>query len=96
MPSVAKNVEASADTIEFHLPAGKGQATVESLRKYFKDADWKEESVALEKIAGNLTLIKDSSILTITYVDTGLESAQVTVVCLGGELTRRKSEGKKK
>ncbi len=96
LPALAKNVEASADTIEFHLPAGKGQTTVESLRKYFKDADWKEESVTLEKITGNLTLIKDSSILTITYVDTGLESAQVTVLCLGGELVRKKTEGKKK
>ena len=88
MPAGARNVEVGDGSIEFELPAGKGRAAVESLRKHFRGQGWKEESVALEKIAGNVTLASESSMVTMTFVDTGLESARITVMCLGGELVR--------
>ena len=43
LPADAKDVKQTNDSIKFTLGKGKAKAAVESLRKQFRDAGWKEE-----------------------------------------------------
>ena len=67
-----------------------------ALRKYLKEAGWKEETATFESLAGNLTVIKDQCMLTIVYADVGVEPAEISVMAIGAQLVPQKPVKKPK
>ena len=56
------------DQIKFTVGKGKAKAAVESLRKQFRDAGWKENVASIERMAGTLSFSKgDGQSVNITY-----------------------------
>lgn len=90
LPADAKDVDWAADLVEFTVPIGKGKAVFTTLRKGLRDAGWKEESVTVESLSGNLTVIKDQGLVTVLFVDIGGEPAQISIMAIGVELIREK------
>ena len=45
LPADAKDVKQTKDSIKFTVGKGKAKAAVESFRKQFRDAGWKEDSL---------------------------------------------------
>jgi hypothetical protein len=80
LPADAKDVKQTNDSIKFTVGKGKGKAAVESLRKQFRDAGWKEDVASLERMAGTLLFSKgDGQSVNITYSDTGFMPTEVSV-----------------
>jgi hypothetical protein len=80
LPTDAKDVKQTKDEIKFSVGKGKAKAAVESLRKQFRDAGWKEDVASLERMAGTVLLSKDNGqSVTITYSDTGFMPSEVSV-----------------
>ena len=87
MPADAKDVQLSKDEIKFAVGKGKAKAAVESLRKQFRGAGWKEDVAALDGMAGALSFSKEGGqSVTINYTDTGFMPSEVTVSVMRGEL----------
>jgi hypothetical protein len=80
LPADAKDVKQTNDSIKFVVGKGKAKAAVESLRKQFRDAGWKEDVASLEKMAGTVLLSKENGqSVNITYSDTGFMPTEVSV-----------------
>jgi hypothetical protein len=80
LPADAKEVKQTNDSIKFVVGKGKAKAAVESLRKQFRDAGWKEDVASLEKMAGTGLLSKENGqSVNITYSDTGFIPTEVSV-----------------
>src|SRR6266513_3598793 len=80
VPADAKDVKQTKDAIKFTVGKGKAKAAVESLRKQFRDAGWKEDVASLERMAGTILLSKeDGQRVNITYSDTGFMPSEVSV-----------------
>ena len=91
LPADAKEVKQTNDSIEFVVGKGKAKAAVESLRKKFRDAGWKEDVASLEAMAGTLLLSKgEGQSVTITYSDTGFMPSEVSVSAMRAELEAAK------
>ncbi|MGE5212679.1 MAG: hypothetical protein ACM3NN_03180 [Nitrospirota bacterium] len=87
LPADAKDVQQSKDEIKFTVGKGKAKAAVESLRKQFRDAGWKEDVASLDGMAGALSFSKEGGqSVTINYTDTGFMPSEVTVSVMRGEL----------
>jgi len=87
LPADAKDVQQTKDEIKFTVGKGKAKAAVESLRKQFRDAGWKEDVAALDGMAGALSFSKEGGqSVTINYTDTGFMPSEVTVSVMRGEL----------
>ena len=54
LPADAKDVKQTNDSIKFTVGKGKAKAAVESFRKQFRDAGWKEDVASMERMAGTL------------------------------------------
>jgi hypothetical protein len=93
LPAGAKDVEQSPSEIKFTVGNGKAKAIVESWRKQFREAGWKEDVATLEGMAGAVSLSKDKQSLTIHYTDTGFMPAEVNLSAMGAEL-ESSAEGK--
>jgi len=91
LPADAKDVQQSKDEIKFVVGKGKAKAAVESLRKQFRDAGWKEDVASLDAMAGALSFSKEGGqSVTINYTDTGFMPSEVTVSTMRGELKAAK------
>jgi hypothetical protein len=90
----AKVTDASDTALEITLASGSGKSAAEALRKHFLGAGWAEETAVLEKVAGNVTVTKEGCMLAIVYSDIGIESAEMTVMSVGGKLVPKKVEVK--
>jgi len=91
LPADAKDVQQTKDEIKFTVGKGKAKAAVESLRKQFRDAGWKEDVAALDGMAGALSFSKEGGqSVTINYTDTGFMPSEVTVSVMRGELEAAK------
>ena len=86
LPADAKDVKQTKDEIKFTVGKGKAKAAVESFRKQFRDAGWKEDVASLERMAGTLSFSKDDQHVTITYSDTGFMPTEVSVSAMRAEL----------
>jgi hypothetical protein len=95
LPANARSVEAAKESLEFEVPAGKGRAAADALRKHFLAAGWQEETAVMEKISGNVTFTKESSMMTMVYADIGIEAAQITIMAIGSELAVQRPAKKK-
>ncbi len=90
LPADAKDVKQTKDEIKFTVGKGKAKAAVESFRKQFRDAGWKEDVASLERMAGTLLFSKDDQHVTITYSDTGFMPTEVSVSAMRAELEAAK------
>ena len=79
LPADAKDVKQTNDSIKFTVGKGKAKGAVESFRKQFRDAGWKEDVASLERMAGTLLFSKDAQHMTITYSDTGFMPSEVSL-----------------
>jgi hypothetical protein len=80
LPVDAKDVKQTTDSIKFTVGKGKAKAAVESFRKQFRDAGWKEDVASLERMAGTLLFSKEGGqSVNITYSDTGFMPSEVSV-----------------
>ena len=86
LPADAKDVKQTKDEIKFTVGKGKAKAAVESFRKQFRDAGWKEDVASLERVAGTLLFSKDGQSVTITYSDTGFMPTEVSLSAMRAEL----------
>src|SRR5438034_2273477 len=80
LPTDAKDVKQTNDSIKFVVGKGKAKAAVEALRKQFRDVGWKEDVASLERMAGTLLFSKgDGQRVNITYSDTGFMPTEVSL-----------------
>jgi hypothetical protein len=86
LPADAKGVKQTKDEIKFTVGKGKAKAAVESFRKQFRDAGWKEEVASMAAMAGTLSFSKDDQHVTITYSDTGFMPTEVSLSSMRAEL----------
>jgi hypothetical protein len=86
LPADAKEVKQTTDSIKFTLGKGKAKAAVESFRKHFRDAGWKEDVASMAAMAGTLAFSKDDQHVTITYSDTGFMPTEVSLSAMRAEL----------
>ena len=87
LPTDAKDVKQTSDSIKFVVAKGKAKAAVESFRTQFRDAGWKEDVASLEKMAGTLSVSKEGGgSVTITYSDTGFMPSEVSLSAFRAEL----------
>jgi hypothetical protein len=93
LPADAKVVKQTKDEIKFTVGKGKAKAAVESLRKQFRDAGWKEDVASLERMAGTILLSKERGpSATITYSDTGFMPSEVSLSAMRAELEATESK----
>ena len=90
LPADAKGVKQTKDEIKFVVGKGKAKAAVESFRKQFRDAGWKEDVASMAAMAGTLSFSKDDQHVTITYSDTGFMPTEVSVSAMRAELEAAK------
>jgi len=86
LPADAKEVKQTKDEIKFTIGKGKAKAAVDSFRKQFRAAGWKEDVASLERMAGTLAFSKDDQHVTITYSDTGFMPTEVSLSAMRAEL----------
>ena len=58
LPADAKDVKQTKDAIKFTVGKGKAKAAVESFRKQFRDAGWKEDVASWQRMAGTALFLK--------------------------------------
>lgn len=88
LPEGAKNIRSEPEELEFELPAGKARGVVSSWQKEFTSRGWEELEAVLDAMAGVVVLEKDLQSLTITYTDTRVLPATVTLSATGCRLQR--------
>ncbi len=91
LPADAKVVKQTNDSIKFTVGKGKAKAAVESFRKQFRDAGWKEKVASMAAMAGTLLFSKgDGQRVNITYSDTGFMPTEVSLSAMRVELEATK------
>jgi hypothetical protein len=87
LPADAKVVKQTNDSIKFTVGKGKAKAAVESLRKQFRDAGWKEDVASVTGMSGVVSVSKEGGpSATITYTDTGFMPTELSVSAFRAEL----------
>ena len=59
LPADAKDVKQTKDEIKFTVGKGKAKAAVESFRKQFRDAGWKENVASMAGMGGTASFSKE-------------------------------------
>lgn len=91
LPADAKIVKQTKDSIKFTVGKGKAKAAVESLRKQFRDAGWKEDVASVTGMSGVVSVSKEGGpSATITYSDTGFLPTELSVSAFRAELEAAK------
>ena len=91
LPADAKVVKQANDSIKFTVGKGKAKAAVESLRKQFRDAGWKEDVASVTGMSGVVSVSKEGGpSVTITYTDTGFLPTELSVSAFRAELEAAK------
>jgi hypothetical protein len=91
LPADAKDVKQTKDEIKFTIGKGKAKAAVESLRKQFRDAGWKEDVASVTGMSGVVSVSKEGGpSVTITYTDTGFLPPELSISAMRAELEARK------
>src|SRR6266850_613828 len=91
LPTDAKVVKETTDSIKFTVGKGKAKAAVESLRKQFRDAGWKEDVASVTGMSGMVSVSKEGGpSVTITYTDTGFLPTELSVSAFRAELEAAK------
>ena len=83
----AKDVKQTNDSIKFTVGKGKAKAAVESFRKQFRDAGWKENFALMVGMSGASSFSKeDGQSVTVTYTDTPISPSEVSLSAMRAEL----------
>jgi len=91
LPVDTKIVKQTNDSIKFTVGKGKAKAAVESLRKQFRDAGWKEDVASVTGMSGVVSVSKEGGpSATITYTDTGFLPTELSVSAFRAELEAAK------
>jgi len=91
LPADAKDVKQTTDSIKFTVGKGKAKAAVESFRKQFRDAGWKEDVASVTGMSGVVSVSKEGGpSVTITYTDTGFLPTELSVSAFRAELEAAK------
>ena len=91
LPADAKDVKQTKDEIKFTVGKGKAKAAVESFRKQFRDAGWKEDVASVTGMSGVVLFSKgDGQSVNITYSDTGFMPTEVSLSAMRAELEAAK------
>jgi hypothetical protein len=91
LPADAKNVKQTSESIKFTLGKGKAKAAVESFRKQFRDAGWKEDVASVTGMSGVVHVSKEGGpSVSITYSDTGFMPTEVSLSAFRAELEAAK------
>ncbi|HEY5768130.1 MAG TPA: hypothetical protein VIS53_09870 [Candidatus Udaeobacter sp.] len=91
LPTDAKDVKQTKDSIKFTVGKGKAKAAVEFFRKQFRDAGWKEKFAAMEGMSGAASFSKeDGQSVTVTYTDTPISPSEVSLSAMRAELEAAK------
>jgi hypothetical protein len=83
LPADAAGLKKSPGLLSFTLAGGQGRAAADQLLTQLAAAGWQETSKLLEPVAGNVIMNKDGKTLTLTYTDTGVLPAEVSVSAPG-------------
>jgi len=87
LPGDAKDVKQTNDSIKFTVGKGRAKAAVESLRKQFRDAGWKEDVASVTGMSGVVSVSKEGGpSVTITYTDTGFLPTELSISAMRAEL----------
>jgi hypothetical protein len=91
LPADAKDVKQTKDEIKFTVGKGKAKAAVESFRKQFREAGWKEKFAAMEGMSGTASFSKeDGQSVTVTYTDTPISPSEVSLSAMRVEFEAAK------
>jgi hypothetical protein len=86
LPGGITDVEQTKDEIKFKVGNGKARAVAEAWRKQFRESGWKEDVAVVHAMAGSIALSKEKGSLTISYTDTGMKPAEISLSVMGAEL----------
>ena len=86
LPGDATDVEQTSDEIKFKVGNGKAKAIAEAWRTQFRESGWKEDAAVVQAMAGSIALSKEKQSLTITYTDSGVMPAEISLSAMGAEL----------
>ncbi len=86
LPDGISGLENKKDEIKFNVGNGKAKAVAEGWRKQFHEAGWKEDVATLDPRAGAVSISQGTEHLSITYTDTGVMPAEVTLSAMGVEI----------
>ena len=89
LPSGINGLEQTKDEIKFSIGNGKAKSVVETWRKEFRDAGWKEDAAAINAMAAAVSFSKGTQSLTVNYTDTGMMPAEVRLSAIGVELEEK-------
>ena len=88
LPATAKDVKLTEREIEFQVAAGQAKAAAMEIAATLKAGGWKAGEQVAEAMAGTFLFSKGDQSVTITYLDTGVLPAEVSITAIGVVLER--------
>jgi hypothetical protein len=92
LPAGAREVQATAQEIEFKLATGQAKAALAAIAKELAAAGWKSEERIGEDAGGQLSFKKGDWGISVLYVDPGFIPAEITISGSGVDLERGAAE----
>ncbi len=86
IPTGARVEEASPARIELVTRPGGARTVVQAIQKQLQNEGWKPGPAVVDPMVGSIQLSKDGQSLNVTYVETGVTNAEVTLTAIGCEL----------
>ncbi len=88
IPKAAQGLKLETSEIKFTMEPTKGKLLAQAWQKIFEKDGWKTETATLEAVAGVVLMVKEKMSLTISYTDTGILPAEISLDGVGVELKR--------
>ncbi len=93
IPTGATEVKRRKNRIEFKLAAGTARLAVETIRADLTKNGWNGNAMPLGPMSGSVIVNKKpSKSVSIVYIDTGLESADITISASGTDFKEPKAK----
>jgi hypothetical protein len=93
IPTGATLLKRSKDRIEFKLAAGTAKLAVETICADLLKNGWKGTAKPSEPMAGSVIVTKrQGTTVTIVYIDTGLEDAEIVISAIGIDFEQPKAQ----
>lgn len=92
LPAKVKDLKVSDREIAFVVATGEARTAASEIAARLKKEGWKAGEQVAEPMAGTLLFSKDEQSITITYLDTGVLPAEVSITGIGVKLERAAEE----
>ena len=93
VPTGATDLKRTKDRIEFKLAAGTAKLAVETIGADLIKNGWKGTAKPSEPMAGSMIVSrKPGTTVTIVYIDTGLENAEIMITAIGIDFEQPKAQ----